>query len=129
MSDFINPKVDDLFLKNHQPNHLASSLEKQAAAGLLLPKHLLGRLKHLQSHTSLVQQALKPLLPYEILKDCVVAHADQYCLTLALSSSTAANHLRYLASNCIQALCAYDEQFCHLEKLDIIVTPKLNQSE
>lgn len=130
MSDLKNlDHVDDLFLKNNQPNHLASQLEKQAAAGMKLPAHLVNHLEHLQSCTALVQQALKPLLPQEMLQDCTVAHADRHRLTVALSSSTAANHLRYLTANFVQALRAYDEQFCYLDEFRVIVTPKPIQSD
>lgn len=131
MTDLTNTDhVDDLFLKNNPPNHLASLLEKQAAAGMKLPEHLANQLEHLRSCTTLVQQALKPLLPCEILQNCVVAHADRHRLTVALSSSTAANHLRYLTANCVQALRAYDEQFCYLEEFRVIVVaPKPLQSD
>lgn len=130
MSDLTNfNQVDDLFLKNNPPNHLASQLEKHAAAGIKLPAHLVNQLTHLQSYTILIQQVLKPLLPHEMLKDCIVAHVDQHRLTVALSSSTAANHLRYLGKNCVQALRAYDERFCFLEEFHVIVTPRLAQSD
>lgn len=130
MSDLttVNP-IDDLLLKSKTPNHLASTLEKQAAAGAKLPSHLVHQLAHLQSCTLLVKNALKTLLPEEILKDCTVAHADKHRLTVSLTSSTAANHLRYLAKSCVQALRSYDEQFCHLEELRVITTPKTSTPE
>ncbi|MCL1623054.1 DciA family protein [Moraxella sp. Tifton1] len=121
--------VDDLHLKHHAPNHLASTLEKQAAAGATLPSHLTQRIAHLKSCTNLLQQALKPLLPAEMLTDCQVAHIDQQRLTISLSSATAANHLRYLSASCLQSLRNQDEQFRHLQVLDIIVSPKPTQSE
>lgn len=121
--------VDDLYLKSHTPNHLASTLEKQAAAGATLPNNLAHRIKHLQSCTTLLQQALRPLLPSEILEDCQVAYADQHRLTVSLSSATAANHLRYLSANCLELLRKNDEKFCRLETLNVIITPKSAQSD
>lgn len=115
-------QIDDLLLKTNPPNYLASTLEKQAAAGAKLPVHLMRQYEQLQSVSILVRQALQTLIPAQILQDCVVAHIDRHCLTVALPSSTAANHMRYLTANCVQALRAYDEQFCHLEALRVIVT-------
>ncbi|WP_323843184.1 DciA family protein [Moraxella sp. Pampa] len=121
--------IDDLHLKSNTPNYLASTLEKQAAAGAKPPVHLTQRLVHLQSCTALLQQALKPLLPAEILKDCQVAQADRYRLTVSLSSTTAANHLRYLSASCLEKLRSYDKKFCHLEEFGVIVTPRTTQSD
>lgn len=131
MSDTTKTVVlfDDLSLKHKQPNHLAQTLEKQAAAGARLPRKLASHLKHLQTHTTLVQQALKNTLPKEVLAECSVVFADSHRITLSAPSATVANHIRYITNNCVQALRMYDERFCHLQQLGVIVRPTIAQSE
>lgn len=48
MSDYTKTiPINDLVTKIRRPNHLASRIEKQAAAGAAIPKHLLHRYHHL----------------------------------------------------------------------------------
>lgn len=126
--------INDLVAKIRQPNHLASRIEKQAAAGAAIPKHLLHRYHHLQYHTQLVRQAWAGLLPNEILSACQVVNVSSVEITLAMSSPTAANHARYMMESCVQALRAYDQRFCQLQSIKLIVSskttsPKLVQSD
>ncbi|MFA9486278.1 MULTISPECIES: hypothetical protein [unclassified Moraxella] len=130
MSDLTKPKhIDDLLVKNNTPNHLASTLEKQAAAGASIPKHLAEQIEQRHSYGILVKNALQALFPSELLNDCIIAHVDKHRLTIALPSTTAANHMRYLTDSCVQALRAYDKRFCFLEELSVIVTPKTQSSD
>lgn len=115
--------VNDLMIKTRKPNHLASRLEKQAAAGAALPKHLLHQYRYLQQYTQLVRQSLSSIFTEEILAECQVVCVSPTKLTLSLGSPTAANHARYLIENCVQALRAYDQRFCQLQSIKIIFVP------
>ncbi|MDO4441538.1 MAG: hypothetical protein Q4B81_05090 [Moraxella sp.] len=129
MSDFTKTKhIADLLVKKSTPNHLASIPEKQAAYANI-PKHLAHQIEQRHSCAILVKNALKTLFPSELLEECVVAHTDKHRLVVALPSTTAANHMRYLTASCVQALQAYDERFCHLEEFSVIVTPKTPSSD
>lgn len=126
--------INDLVAKVRKPNHLASRVEKQAAAGAAIPKHLLHRYRHLQHHTQLVRQAWAGVLPNDILQTCQVINVSPVEITLAMSSPTAANHARYMMENCVQALRAYDQRFCQLQSIKLIISskttsPKLVQSD
>lgn len=107
--------IDDKKVKKHPPNHLATRLEIQAAAGAKLPSTLAKQITQLQHLTELVRQALHGLLPEEILHECQVVYANETKLILALTSLTAINHLRYLHKECLDAfrqhpkLCQYHE--------------------
>lgn len=106
---------DDKKVKKHLPNHLATRIELQAAAGARLPSTLAKQVSKRQHLTELVKQALLGLLTSEILALCQVVHATENKLTLALPSLTAINHLRYLHAECLGAfrqnpkLCQYQE--------------------
>ena len=106
---------DDKKVKKQPPNHLATRLEIQAAAGAKLPSTLAKQVSKLQHLTELIKQALHGILTEEILALCHVVYANENKLTLALPSLTAINHLRYLHSDCLSAfeqnpkLCQYHE--------------------
>ena len=121
--------INDLLAKQQKPNHLATLIEKQAAAGAALPKHLSSKYQFLMAHTQLVRQALAELFTEALLNDCYVVHVSPVEITLSMGSATAANHARYVMENCVQALRAYDEQFCYIEEFRVIVTPKPIQSD
>ncbi|MFB6348206.1 hypothetical protein ACFBZI_01885 [Moraxella sp. ZJ142] len=119
---------NDLLAKTRKPNHLASQLEKQAAAGATLPRQLSYKYHYLQQQTQLVRQALAGLFSQDVLSDCHVVNASSIQITLSLGSSTAANHVRYMMENCVQALRTYDQRFCQLQAIKVVSTPQLSQS-
>lgn len=121
--------INDLLAKQHKPNHLASAIEKKAAAGAALPKHLSAKYQFLRRHTQLVRQALAELFPEALLADCYVVRVSPAEITLSMGSATAANHARYVMENCVQALRTYDQRFCQLQSIKVILSPKLLQSE
>ena len=121
--------IDDLSVKTKRPNHLASTTEKQAAAGATLPKPLVAHYQQLQQLTQLVRQALAELLPEQMLDDCYVVEASLVEITLSLGSPTAVNHMRYMMVNCVQALRSYDQRFCQLMSIQVILSPKPTQSD
>lgn len=121
--------INDLLAKQQKPNHLATLIEKQAAAGAALPKHLSSKYQFLMAHTQLVRQALAELFTEALLNDCYVVHVSPVEITLSMGSATAANHARYVMENCVQALRAYDQRFCQLQSIKVILSPNLLQSE
>lgn len=121
--------INDLLAKTCKPNHLASQLEHQAAAGAAVPKHLSHQYYHLQQTTQLVRQALSQIFPEQMLTTCYVVATLPAELTLAMGSSTAANHARYMMMDCVQALRAYDERFCQLQSIKVILAPQMTQSD
>lgn len=121
--------INDLLVKQHKPNHLATAIEKQAAAGAALPKHLSSKYQFLRLYTQLARQALVELFPEALLADCYVVNVSPVEITLSMGSATAANHARYVMENCVQALRAYDQRFCQLQSIKVILSPKLLQSE
>ncbi|OOR89443.1 hypothetical protein B0181_07125 [Moraxella caviae] len=129
MTDFTKPDlttarpIDDLAAKTHTTNFLAAPTEKLAAAGAKPPKNLAARYQYLQACTKKVRQALHALVTPDVLDGCHVVYADAHRMTLSLFSATAANHLRYVSMNCVQALRAYDQQFCDLQEIRVIATP------
>lgn len=130
MSDFTKPDaIDDIRAKLQRPNHLATRLEKQAAAGASLPQQLDYKYRYLQNLTQLARTALSGILPAQILSDCYVVATDAAEITLSLGSPTAANHMRYVMIDCVQALRSYDQRFCHLQHIKVILSPKSSQSD
>ena len=120
--------------KIRRPNHLASRIENKRLLVAAIPKHLLHRYHHLQHHTQLIRQAWAGLLPNEILSARQVVNVSSVEIALAMSSPTAANHARYMMESCIQALRTYDQRFCQLQSIKLIVSskttsPKLVQSD
>ena len=110
MSDYTKTMpINDLVAKIRRPNHLASQIEKQAAAGAAIPKHLLHRYHHLQHHTQLVRQAWAGLLPNEILSAYQVVNVSSVEITLAMSSPTAANHVFKLYALMISVFASYNQ--------------------
>lgn len=133
--DLPNYHFDDKEVKKHLPNHLASRLELQAAAGARLPATLTTQIKQRQHLTELVKQALRELLPQEILASCQVVHINDAKLTLAVPSLTAINYLRYLHKDCLGAfradpnLCQYHELGYVLSRTKYQHTPSQNNSK
>ncbi|MDO4896497.1 MAG: hypothetical protein Q3971_03955 [Moraxella sp.] len=80
---------DDKKVKKTPPNHLATRLEKQAAAGAKLPTSLAKQVARLQHLTELVQQELRSVITDELSESCQVVFATETRLTLALPSITA----------------------------------------
>lgn len=117
---------DDLYLKTHFPNHLASRTERQAAAGAKLPKNLNRQLAQLEHLTTIARPLLAGVLG--VLSDEVwVAYAKHDKITLALPNMTAVNHVRYLQHECLLAL-RQDTAFENFVKLGLIVNPTLGRS-
>lgn len=130
MSDLTKPvTIDDLLVKKQKPNHLASKVEKYAAAGVAMPKHLRHKYLYLQQTTQQVRQALLGIFPQETLDTCQVVNASATELTISFGSPTVVNHARYVIMNCVQALRAHDQQFCQLQQIKVILTPDLSQSD
>lgn len=118
---------DDLYLKTHFPNHLASRTERQAAAGAKLPKNLNKQITHLTHLTTIARPLLKGVLG--VLSDEVwVAYAKHDKITLALPNMTAVNHVRYLQHECLSAL-RQDVAFEGFVKLGLIVNPALGHHD
>lgn len=113
---------DDLYLKTHFPNYLASRTEKQASAGAKLPKALSKHFAHLSHLSHLARPLLAKVL--DTLSDevqVVYAHDDK--ITLSLPTITAVNHARYLKNDCLTAL-HQDEAFGQFVKISWVVNPK-----
>lgn len=122
-------RINDLLAKTRTTNHLATPLEKQAAAGAMLSKPLMSKYRYLQYHTQLLRNALTPIFDEKTLRGCYVIYVSPTELTLSLDSPTAANHARYIMEDCVQALRTYDQRFCHLQSIKFITSPNLLPSD
>lgn len=115
---------DDLFVKQHTPNHLASHIEHLAAAGAKLPTSLANRVQHLHHLSQLSQTLLTPILSEPIAMLCQVVYIKDRHLSLGLPSATAVNHVRYLSHECLQHLKTHPA-FRSFETMSVIlITPQ-----
>lgn len=112
------PIIDDLHIKQQRPNHLASPIERLAAAGVSLPDALSERIAYLKQLTVLVQQLL-PVVLGEMANSCQVINARGNKLTLGLPSMTATNHVTYMQASCLQVLRQHD-CFAHFDELKVV---------
>lgn len=116
-----NPSdFDDLWLKTQSVNHLASTLERQAAAGATLPTLLRKRVAYLNHLTDLLHQTLPSLVGHELAQLCQVVYVAEHRITIAVSSMTGVNHLRYLQNECLNTLKQHPE-FGQYHELNIIL--------
>lgn len=113
---------DDKKVKKNPPNHLASRLELQAAAGASLPTSLVEQVARLEHLTEQVQQAFCGLITEELSKSCQVVFATEHRLTLALPSVTTVNHLRYLQADCL-AVLKQNPNLCQYREIRFVVKP------
>lgn len=109
-------------MSKKQPNQLASLIDHQAFAGALLPKNLNDTLKLYSQATLELKAILAEVLPEDILNSCQVVGLTAEQLTLSVSSTTAANHIRYLQSAYLQELSSQSLTFQQLKALRIMVT-------
>lgn len=121
MSDY--KTIDDLQIKTKTPNHLATTLEKQAAAGAKLPNTLAKHISHLQHLTRLAHQLLPSVLGDELALSCSVVCVQGHKVTLSLPSITAVNHVRYLQVVCLEALRQHVD-FGQFFELGVILSTK-----
>lgn len=108
-------------MSKKQPNQLANLIDHQAFAGSLLPKNLANTLKTLTQATAELKKILAETLPVEILNSCQVVGLTAEQLTLSVSSTTAANHIRYLQSAYLQLLNRESLTFRQLNVLRVVV--------
>lgn len=108
-------------MSKKQPNQLANLIDHQAFAGSLLPKNLADTLKTLTQATAELKEILAETLPVEILNSCQVVGLTAEQLTLSVSSTTAANHIRYLQSAYLQLLNRESLTFRQLNVLRVVV--------
>lgn len=111
---------DDLYTKTHKPNHLATLVEQQAAAGASLPRHLAHRIQKLHHLTHHAKQLLEPVLG-EMAMQCRVVHICTTRITLALPTQTATNYVRYAQDVCLNALRNHKD-FYQFNELSVIVS-------
>ncbi len=109
-------------MSKKQPNQLANLIDHQAFAGSLLPKNLADTLKIYTQATLELKTLLAEVLPEEVLNSCQVVGLTAEQLTLSVSSTTAANHIRYLQSAYLQLLSSQSLTFQQLKELRVMVT-------
>ncbi len=114
---------DDLWIKTHKPNHLASRIEQQAAAGAQIPDVLAERLARLNHLTDIATPLLSSLLGTAVVDGCQVAFVSENCITLSFPTMTAVNHVRYLQEQCLQTLRTHPE-FHPFIQIKVVQSPK-----
>lgn len=119
---------DPFKVKTNPPNHLATRLEQQSAAGAKLPKLLKSQIAQRQQTTELIKDALQGLLPPELLSMCQVVFMTENRLTLAVPSITAVNHLRYVEADCLKALERHPS-LCHYRQIRLMVLPERTHTQ
>lgn len=102
-------------------NHLGSQIDKLAVAGHSLPSSLTKHLNTLQTATDELKSLLIDSLPDEILQTLLVVSINDDKLTLAVQSTTAANHLTYLKQPLIKIIKEQSASFTNLNDLKIRV--------
>ena len=108
-------------MSKKQPNQLANLIDHQAFAGSILPKNLADTLEILTQATAELKKLLADTLPDEILNSCQVVGLTAEQLTLSVSSTTAANHIRYLQNAYLQLLNRESLTFRQLKVLRVVV--------
>ncbi len=107
-------------MSNKTTNHLGSSLDKLAKAGTTLPS-LNNQLNALQQATAELKSVLVDCLPQEILDNCWVVNVSEQTITLAVTSTTAANHITYMKQGYLKILTEQSTYFSQLNELKVIV--------
>ncbi|WP_230660405.1 hypothetical protein [Psychrobacter sp. I-STPA10] len=105
-----------------QPNQFAPLMERQSVASITLPKNLNNKYNELLTHTQEIRRLLQDGLPAEIIKTMWIVKYEQESLTIAVSSHTAANHLRYMSSTLVEFIKMQSMTFKQLNSIDIIVS-------
>lgn len=112
-------------MSKKQPNRLAQLIDHQAFAGSALPQSLSDNMRRYLQATTEVKKLLVDCLPDEILTHCWVVGLTNERLTLSVSSTTAANHIRYLQSAYLQVLVEQSITFKQLKQISVVVADTL----
>ncbi len=107
-------------MQHNKINHLASDIEKLSLAGQSLPS-LSNQLNTLQQATNELKIIFKDALPADILAHCWVVDISATSMTLAVNSTTAANHINYLQQEFLQILTKQSNTFKYIQTLKVIV--------
>lgn len=107
--------------KKH-PNQFAPLSERQLVTGYTLPNTLNNKFNEFVDYTQEIRQLLIDGLPQEIIDTLWVVKYEHNKLTISVTSHTAANHLRYLATTLVQLIKDQSRRFQHLDSVEIIVS-------
>lgn len=116
-----NNTNDLLKVKTKRPNHLASTTEKQLAAGFCFPSTLLERFNHCQQLTQEIQPLLIPVIGSQMALSCCVINMNANKITLTLPTFTAVNHLRNVKSACLSILKT-STRFSQITEMEVILS-------
>ena len=108
-------------MSKKQPNRLAQLIDHQAFAGSALPRTIADDMRLYVEATNEIKVLLGDCLPEEILNSCWVVGFTPEQLVLSVSSTTAANHIRYMQSSYIKVLTEQSITFRQLKQIRIIV--------
>ncbi|WP_367105628.1 hypothetical protein [uncultured Psychrobacter sp.] len=108
-------------MSKKQPNRLAKLIDHQAFAGSALPQTLADNMHLYIKTTNEVKVLLVDCLPEEILATCWVVGFTPERLVLSVTSTTAANHIRYLQNAYLQVLKKQSITFQQLKEIHVVV--------
>ena len=111
-----------------QPNQLAQLIDHQTFAGSALPQTLADNMRLYVEATNEIKKLLVDCLPDEILASCWVVGLSAEQITLSVTSTTAANHIRYLQKSYLQLLTEQSLTFQQLKHIRVVVVNKTNDN-
>ncbi len=106
-------------------NQFGNLVDKQREAGYRLPNNITSHLKKLQLATNEFKTVLDDALvglPQDIVQNCQVVKFTSTELTVSVTSTTVANHMRYMQSQYLHELQTQSVLFQDILTLKIIVT-------
>lgn len=115
-------------MSKKQPNKLAKLIDHQTFAGSALPQTLADNMRLYVEATDKVKELLVDCLPNEILDTCWVVGLSAEKLTLSVTSTTAANHIRYLQKAYLRVLTEQSFTFQQLKHIHVVVVSKPSNS-
>lgn len=103
-------------------NYLATTAEKQQAAGHQLPSSLSKQIKRLNKATLEFKKILTGHLPDEILEKCWVVTLGTQHITISVTSITAANHIHYMSKGYSNLLSSKSDIFKNITAIKVIIS-------